>query len=436
MKILVLGAGVIGVTTAWHLQRLGHQVTVLDRQPAAAEETSHANAGQISPGYAAPWAAPGIPLKAIRWLLGRHSPLRIDPKPEWDKLQFMGRMLANCNPRAYAVNKDRMMRLAEYSRQALADLLAQTGIAFDHGRMGTLQLFRNRKQLRTAQADIALLERQGIPHELLTVQGCAAIEPALERVRHKLVGGLYLPLDQTGDCRAFTLQLAERCREQGVRFHHGVEVQALNVERGRLLGVDSSAGCLEADACVMALGSHSTALLRAVGIRSPVYPVKGYSITLPVTDPDAAPLSTLMDETYKVAITRLGDRIRVAGTAELAGYNLDLKPERRATLRHVVGDLFPRGFDADADDAFWSGLRPMTPDGTPLLGRSPVEGLWLNTGHGTLGWTMSCGSARLIADLISGRRPEIGHRDLSLDRYRQPPPDSGTSENPFIHASN
>lgn len=436
MKILVLGAGVIGVTTAWHLQRLGHQVTVLDRQPAVAEETSHANAGQISPGYAAPWAAPGIPLKAIRWLLGRHSPLRIDPKPEWRKLQFMGRMLANCNSRAYAVNKDRMMRLAEYSRQALAEVVEQTGIAFDHGQMGTLQLFRSRKQLQAAQADIALLERQGVPHELLTVQGCARIEPGLERVRHKLVGGLYLPMDQTGDCRAFTTALAEDCRNKGVVFRHGVDIDGLVVENGRMVAVETGSGRLEADAFVIALGSHATPLLRRIGIASPVYPVKGYSITLPVADADAAPVSTLMDETYKVAITRLGDRIRVAGTAELAGYDLRLKPERRETLRHVVGDLFPGAFDADADDAFWTGLRPMTPDGTPLVGRSPVQGLWLNTGHGTLGWTMSCGSARLIADLITGRKPAIEHRDLSLERYRNNAWRIGTSESSFIHVSN
>ncbi len=435
MNILVLGAGVIGVTTAWQLNRLGHRVTVLERQPAAAEETSHANAGQISPGYSAPWAAPGIPLKAVKWLLGRHSPLRIDPKPEWDKLRFMARMLAQCTPRAYAVNKDRMLRLAEYSRQALAEVIAETGIEFDHRERGTLQLFRSHKQMHAARADIALLERQGIPHELLTVQGCAQIEPALERVRHKLVGGLFLPLDQTGDCQAFTRGLAERCTAQGVRFLYGIEVRSLIQEAGRLSAVETDAGRFEADACVVAMGSYSTALLRPLGIHSPVYPVKGYSITLPVCDDRAAPLSTLMDETHKVAITRLGDRIRVAGTAELAGFDLRLKPERRATLRHVVGDLFPDAFDGDADDAFWCGLRPMTPDGTPLVGRSPVEGLWLNTGHGTLGWTMSCGSARLLADLISGRQPEIPHEDLTIVRYRRSPADA-SSANPVIHAPN
>ncbi len=437
MKILVLGAGVIGVTTAWHLARLGHEVTLLDRQPAAAEETSHANAGQISPGYAAPWAAPGIPLKAIKWLLGRHSPLRISPRPDWDKLQFMARMLSNCNAQSYAVNKSRMLRLAEYSRDALAEVRRETGLEFDHGEMGTLQLFRSRKQLQAAEADMALLEQQGIPHELLTVQGCSQIEPALERVRHKLVGGLYLPLDQTGDCRAFTRGLAGDCARRGVRFHHGVEVRRLIVEKGRLQAVETSAGRFAADACVLALGSHSTALLRDIGIASPVYPVKGYSITLPLRDAEAAPLSTLMDETYKVAITRLGDRIRVAGTAELAGYDLSLKPERRRTLRHVVADLFPDAFDDRADDAFWTGLRPMTPDGTPLVGRSHVEGLWLNTGHGTLGWTMSCGSARLLADLISGRNPEIEYRDLTLDRYRRKREKGSTaSANPVIHAPN
>ncbi|MBX6372777.1 MAG: D-amino acid dehydrogenase [Acetobacteraceae bacterium] len=418
MRIIVLGSGVVGVTSAWYLARDGHQVTVLDRQPAAGMETSFANAGQVSPGYSAPWAAPGMPIKALKWLLMRHRPLVLWPLPDTRMWAWLARMLANCNAAAYRLNKSRMVRLAEYSRDRLRELRAETGIAYDHRERGTLQLFRTAKQLDAVGSDTAVLDAFGVPYEVLDPAGCIAAEPALALVREKFVGGLRLPGDETGDAHLFTQRLAALAAARGVVFRYGTTVRRLLAEGDRITGVETEdGGRFVADAYVVALGSHSPALLRPLGVRLPVYPVKGYSLTLPVTDPEAAPVSTVMDETYKVAITRLGDRIRVGGTAELAGFSLRLRQARRATLEHSVGDLFPRGGDL-AKASFWTGLRPMTPDGTPVIGPAGrLRNLYLNTGHGTLGWTMACGSGRLLADLVSGRPPEIEHADLGLDRY-------------------
>ena len=419
MKVIVMGSGIIGTTTAYYLAQQGHQVRVIDRQPAAGMETSFANAGQISPGYASPWAAPGIPLKAIKWMLSKHSPLVINPKPDWEKLKFISRMLIQCNEKNYSINKSRMLRLAEYSRVSLQKLQLDTGVKYDDRSMGTLQLFRTAKQRKDAGKDMTVLDQFQIPYQSLDVNACINVEPALERVKHKIAGGLRLPLDQTGDCLQLTRQLASRCQQMGVEFMFDSEITALSMDHGRIHSVLTSKGEFDADRYVMAMGSYSTRLLKTVGIHSPVYPVKGYSITLPIIDADAAPVSTVMDETHKVAITRLGDRIRVAGTAELNGFDLSLSEKRRATIRHVVSDLFPDGADLSQDE-FWTGLRPMTPDGTPIIGGTSISNLYLNTGHGTLGWTMSFGSARLLADIISGKQTDIVCDDLSISRYKQP----------------
>jgi D-amino-acid dehydrogenase len=263
---------------------------------------------------------------------------------------------------------------------------------------------------------MAILDRFGVTYELLDAEGCIRIEPALGLVRDKIAGGLRLPGDETGDCFMFTNALAALCRQLGVEFRYGTPIEAIATDGGRVTGVATGAGRLTGDAYVVALGSYSPLLMRTIGIDVPVYPVKGYSITVPITDPAGAPESTIMDETHKVAITRLGTRIRVGGMAELDGYNTKLRPARRATLEHVVSDLFPRGGDV-ARASFWCGLRPMTPDGPPVIGRTKYDNLWLNTGHGTLGWTMCCGAGRVLADLISGRKPEIDTRELGLERY-------------------
>jgi D-amino-acid dehydrogenase len=416
MNVIVLGSGVIGVSCAYQLAAAGHEVTVVDRQPAAALETSYGNAGEVSPGYSAPWAGPGVPIKAIKWLLMQHRPLVIRPNIDLNLLRWGAAMLRNCTAARYEVNKGRMVRLAEYSRDCLRELRAQTGIRYDERMQGTLQLFRTQAQLDGTAADIAILKRYGVAFELLDREGCIRHEPALARVRDKFVGGLLLPGDETGDCFKFTQNLAAMAAQRGVQFRYGTQIQALKSAHQQIDGVQTDAGLLKADAYIAALGSHTPLLLKPLGIRIPVYPVKGYSITVPITDAAGAPESTVMDETHKVAVTRLGDRIRVGGTAELAGYTLKLHEARRATLEHVVTDLFPKGGDVSRAE-FWCGLRPMTPDGTPIVGATRLPNLYLATGHGTLGWTMAAGTGRVMADLISGRRPDIDLDGLTAERY-------------------
>lgn len=416
MKVLILGSGVIGTSLAYYLTKAGHGVTVVDRQAGPGLETSYANAGEVSPGYAAPWAAPGIPLKALKWAFMRYRPLVIWPMPDPAMWRWGLAMLMNCTASRYEINKSRMVRLAEYSRDCLRDLRAETGIRYDERSLGTLQVFRTAQQLDGTAKDIAVLEQSGVAYELLDRDGCVRAEPALGLVREKVAGGLRLTGDETGDCFKFTAALAALARQNGAEFRFGTVIRRLRRDGDHLAGVETDAGLIAADAYVLALGSYSPLLAAPLGLRLPVYPVKGYSLTLPITDPAGAPESTIMDETFKVAVTRLGDRIRVGGTAELSGYNLSLREGRRETLRHVVSDLFPRGGDASQAE-FWAGLRPMTPDGTPLLGATPYRNLYLSTGHGTLGWTMAAGSARVMADLISGRRPEIDLSGLTLERY-------------------
>ena len=415
MKVIVLGAGIVGVTSAYQLARAGHEVAVIDRQPGPALETSFANAGEVSFGYCSPWAAPGIPMKAMKWLFMEHAPLILRPKIDMAMLSWMAQMLCNCTSARYALNKSRMLRLADYSRVALAALREETGISYDERMQGTLQLFRTQAQLDASAKDVKALAADGIPYDVLDPEGCIRVEPALQHVREKVVGGLLTPKDETGDCFKFSNALAAKAVALGVRFHYGSIIRDLDVEGGRLRGVVTAHGKMEADAAVVALGSFSPLLVRPHGIRLPVYPVKGYSLTIPITDPTRAPVSTVMDETYKIAITRLGDRIRVGGMAEISGYTNDLGERRRLTLQHSVTDLFPGGDVSRA--SFWSGLRPMTPDGTPVIGPTKIAGLFLNTGHGTLGWTMSSGSACVIADLVSGRQPEVDATDLAVTRY-------------------
>ncbi len=416
MKVVVLGGGVIGISSAYYLAKAGWEVTVVERQPGPALETSFGNAGQISPGYSAPWAAPGIPLKAAKWLFQKHAPLAIRPDGSLRQLKWMGQMLANCNAKSYGVNKARMMRLAEYSRDCIKALRDDTGIAYEGRAMGTLQVFRTQAQLDAMQKDIAVLQECGVPFNVVDRDGIAKIEPALARVKDKLVGGLQLPNDETGDCQLFTTELAKLAEKLGVNFRWNTGVDGLLTDGRRIRGVKIGAEVLEADHYVVAFGSYSTDFLKPLGIDIPVYPLKGYSLTVPITNADAAPVSTVMDETYKIAITRFDNRIRVGGMAEIAGFDLGLNPKRRETLEMCVGDLFPAGGNIPAAE-FWTGLRPMTPDGTPIIGATRFANLSLNTGHGTLGWTMSAGSGKLLADLLSGKKPEISADGLSIARY-------------------
>lgn len=416
MRVHILGSGVIGTTVAYYLARAGHEVEVIDRQPGPGLETSYANAGEVSPGYSAPWAGPGVPLKAIRWMLMHHSPLVIKPMLDPAMWRWGLSMLRNCTEARYRVNKLRMVRLAEYSRDCLKELRAQTGIRYDERQQGTLQLFRTQKQLDGTAKDIEILKQYKVPYQLLDRSSYLQYEPALADVHEKFVGALRLPGDETGDCFKFTNALADQAKALGVKFHYGVDILGLERSGSAITGVRTAAGVRTADRYVLALGSYSTRMLSPLGIRIPVYPVKGFSITVPITNASKAPESTIMDETHKVAVTRLGDRIRVGGTAQLSGFDLNLEAGRRRTLEFVVRDLFPQGGDVSQAE-FWAGLRPMTPDGTPILGETPIKNLFLSTGHGTLGWTMAAGTGRVMADLISGRQPEISMEGLTVARY-------------------
>ncbi len=416
MKVVVLGAGVIGVTSAFYLAEAGHEVTVIDRQPGPAMETSFANAGEVSPGYASPWAAPGIPLKAMRWLFMQHAPLILKPQLDLAMVRWIAAMLRNCTAARYALNKSRMVGLAEFSRDELGSLRDRLGLEYDQRTLGTLQLFRTQKQFDSSASDIAVLQSYGVPFELLDRDGCVRAEPGLSASRDRFIGGLRLPGDETGDCQKFTSALAAWLQDRGTQFLYDTDIQALETTSGKVTGVRTRAGTLDADVVLVALGSYSPQLVQPLGIRLPVYPVKGYSVTLRIVEPDRAPISTLLDESYKIAVTRLGDRIRVGGMAEISGYDNSLPQRRQDTLLYCVNDLFP-GAAAQDDTGYWSGLRPMTPDGPPIIGGTPVPGLFLNTGHGTLGWTMACGSGRLIASLIDGTRPPIDAEGLNISRY-------------------
>jgi D-amino-acid dehydrogenase len=416
MRVVVLGSGVVGTASAWYLAEAGHQVVVLERQAGAGLETSFGNAGEISPGASASWAAPGIPLQVLKWLFVRHRPLVIRPRPDPAMIAWCLTMLRNCTAARYELNRARMLPLAEYSRDRLRALRAVLGIAYDERAKGILQLYRSSKELDDATEEVALLQKFGVRFELLDRAGCIRAEPALARVREKIAGGLRLPDDETGDCFKFTQALAAAARQRGVEFGYGTTIERIALEGDRVSGVVTDRDTVTGDAYVVALGSFSPRLLKPIGIRLPIYPVKGYSLTLAVTDPAGAPESSVVDGTYKVAITRLGERVRVGGMAELAGYDLELRQAPRRTLEHVLRDLFPSAGDV-ATASFWCGLRPMTPDGPPLVGPTRYRNLWLNTGHGTLGWTMACGSGQVITDLISDRRPAIDLAGLTIERY-------------------
>ena len=416
MHVLILGSGVIGTTMAYYLARDGHQVTVVDRQPGAALETSYANAGEVSPGYSAPWAGPGVPLKAIKWMLMHHSPLVIKPMLDPAMWRWGLSMLRNCTESRYRVNKARMVRLAEYSRDCLKELRTATGIAYDERAQGTLQLFRTQKQLDGVGKDVDILRQYGVPFQVLEGDAYLEYEPALALVKHKFVGALRLPGDETGDCFKFTQELARMAESHGARFRFGVNIEAIEREGDTISGVRTDAGVLTADKYILALGSYSPLLAKPLGIDLPIYPVKGFSITVPIDDAAMSPESTIMDESHKVAVTRLGARIRVGGTAQLSGFDLRLDQARRGTLEFVANDLFPKGGDVSRAE-FWTGLRPMTPDGTPIVGATRFPNLLLSTGHGTLGWTMAAGTGRVIADLLSGRDPGIDLDGLTVARY-------------------
>jgi D-amino-acid dehydrogenase len=416
MKILVLGAGVIGVTTAHYLAEDGHEVTVLDRQPGPALETSFANAGSVCPSYATPWAAPGMRWKALKWLLQGEAPLRVDWRLDPALWRWAFAWLAQCSPTRFAINKPRMQRLSHYSLACLQALRSATGIHYAETTRGVLQLLRTDAELAAAAAHVKILQAAGIAHAMLDRAGCERVEPALAHAQTSIAGGLHLPRDESGDCHLFAQRLAERDAARGVRFRYGMTVERIATEGGAVSGIVTTDGMHRADRYVVALGVAATGLLAPLGVRLPIQPVRGFSVTLPITHADRAPQASLIDEHTKVAITRLDDRLRAAGAAELGARTTDAPADRFRSIVQSVRDLFPEAADF-ARVQHWAGLRPMTPDGPPLLGPTRIGNLLLNVGHGGQGWSMACGSGRIVADLVAGRQPAIDLEGLTLARY-------------------
>ena len=420
MQTIVLGGGIIGVATAFYLRERGCDVTVIERESDVALATSFGNAGVIAPGYVTPWAAPGMPAKILKYLFKPASPLIFRPTFDLAQWRWIARWLRECDLARFRVNKQRMQRIAYYSRECLREFRGHH--PFEYGRsQGYLQLFRTAFDVELAQPALAVLRDAGIKHREVSAAECAEIEPGLRWARQAPLSGLYLPDDEAGDCARFTRELRAICEANGVRFRFDTRATALDVRGGAVHGVhvESAAGSetLVANAIVVAAGVDSADLLAPLGVKVPLYPVKGYSATLQIVDDEKSPRAALMDESLKTAITRFGPNLRVAGTAELGNRQTTLREQALQTLMKVLDDWFPHA-TAPSSAQFWVGRRPMTPDGAPLLGPSGIHGLWINLGHGSTGWAMSLGSGRVVADLITQREPEIDLDGLTLERYR------------------
>jgi D-amino-acid dehydrogenase len=409
VKIIVLGAGVVGVTAAWYLAAAGHEVTVIERRDAAGMETSFANGGQISAGHAEPWAKPSAVPKILRWLGREDAPLLFRLRADWAQWKWGLRFLYECFPGRFERHSRTLAALAGYSRECLRTLRGELGLRYDQLERGILQFATNQRDFDTLAHEAEAMRATGNRREVKSAAACLELEPALKHSSDPVVGGVYAPTDESGDACRFTQELARLAASRGVRFRYGTAIEALEADRDtvksvRLHGKESVA----ADAYVVALGSYSPLLLRPLGVRIPVYPLKGYSITLPLgpADAAAAPTVSLTDEAHKIVISRLGNRLRAAGTAELTGYDTSINAVRCAAIARRIRDLFP-GLGGITTVENWSGLRPATPSNVPVIGRTKLRNLFLNTGHGTLGWTLACGSGSLIADLITGREPAV-----------------------------
>lgn len=432
MNIIVLGAGIIGISTAWHLAERGHQVTVVERQSGAALETSFANAGQISVSYCEPWANREAPLKALKWMLSNEAPLLFRPQnplgPGWRQYAWGLQFLANCNDTAFERNVQQLVALGEYSHAALKEVVAATGIEYQRLQHGIAHYYSDQHSFESAAQAAALMGKYGVDRKVVSRDELLRIEPSLKNYGAHIVGGTYTATDESGDACTFTQALAERCAARGVQFLYGHSVERLNVAGGVVQSVVAralphegdtlapAAQVLRADQVVVACGSFSAPLLRSVGVDVPIYPGKGYSATFQILNPDAAPTVSTIDDAKKIAITRLGDQIRVAGTIEVGGYDLTLdSPLARARchmLARRVEEVWPgmcdtRTAEQGGNPHFWAGLRPATPTNIPLIGQTRVRGLWVNAGHGTLGWTHGAGSGKALAEAMSGRSPDM-----------------------------
>jgi len=411
MRVVVLGAGLEGVASAWYLRAAGHEVTVIERQPAAGMETSFANGGQISVSHAEPWANPRAPLKVLKWLGREDAPLLFRLRADWRQWLWGIRFLVECLPARARRNTAALVKLGLYSRAALQELRRETGIRYDELARGILHFYTDAREFEAACAAAEQMRRLGLDCEAKTPDECVAIEPALATCRGLLVGGTYAAGDESGDAHKFTQALARLAEARGVEFRYRIVIERIEAAGGEVTGVrisraEGPSEIVRGDAYVLALGSWSALMVAPLGVRLAIYPAKGYSVTMPVKNPRAAWTVSLTDDEQKLVYSRLGERLRIAGTAELAGYNLDVNPVRCAAIVRRVTRLFPEAGDAEKAE-FWAGLRPSTPGNVPCIGRSRYPNLFLNTGHGTLGFTHACGSARALADLMSGRKPEV-----------------------------
>lgn len=410
MHILIVGAGLAGVCSAWYLRAAGHSVTVIERESGPALETSFANGGQISISHPEPWANPSAPMTVLRWLGRKDAPLLFRWPAEPARIVWGLQFLFECLPSRTRHNTLAIANLAAYSGQQLRTLRAATDIHYNNLSRGVLHLYFAKENYLHGQAQQQVLSDLGIPARMLTPSACVDAEPSLKRLETRLVGGMLGEDDESGDAQRFATELAERCRAAGVEFVFGTEVSAIQTEGAHISGLQVRQGdttqTLQGDAYVIAAGSYSTPLMRPLGERLPIYPVKGYSATLPLRDASLAPTVSLTDESRRIVCSRLGDTLRVAGTAELNGYNTDLDLERCSALLTWAEDFFPGAFDT-SDPHFWTGLRPTTPSNLPIIGQGRFENLFYNTGHGTLGWTLACGSAHALADIVDGKVPAI-----------------------------
>ena len=422
MRVLVLGGGVIGVTAAWYLACDGHEVTLVDRRDGAALETSYANGGQISASYAEPWANPDAPLKIAKWLGRADAPLLFRPRADWRQWRWGLQFLVECLPGRTRRNTIQCLNLALYSRECLQALRRETGIAYDALERGILQFYTDAKEFEHGVAAAALMREYGCDRVVRTPDECVAIEPALAQCRDRLAGGIFTASDESGDARAFTVELAKLAASRGAAFRWSTNVEAIETGGGEVSGVrvrgpGGEPETLKADAYVVALGSYSPLMLSTIGVDCNVYPAKGYSITVDVGAHGGAPTVSLTDLAWKIVMTRLGSRLRVAGTAELDGWNTAMNELRCRSLVRRTFELFPEAGERESAE-FWTGLRPATPSNVPIVGRTRYRNLWLDTGHGTLGWTMACGSARALADLMAGRRAGVEFAFLGYSSER------------------
>jgi D-amino-acid dehydrogenase len=422
MRVAVIGAGVIGVTTAWELLEDGHEVTVFERASAAAEGTSFANAGVVAPGYVTPWAAPGMPAKVLRMMWQAHSPVRLCWPVSAAELGWMGRFWRASRPDVYAANRRRLQRLAFYSQQRLRLITQRLHLQYDRGD-GYMVLLRTLAEAKAVEPGLAVLREAGTVHLQLTADAARRVEPALNPDQ-PLFGAIHLPHDEVGNCRQFTLLLKSAARAAGVAFRF--QTRVIRLEPGHPIRLTVQANDAQGapdesapfDAVVLCAGTDSAALLAACGVRLPLIGVHGYSVSAPIAEGMNAPISAVMDERFKVAISRLGQRVRVAGSADIGGRAGERRPAALHTLYKVLGDWFPGAVRRDAVWQEWKGARPMLPDGPPVMGASGLPGLWLNLGHGSSGWALACGSARALADQLTGRDPGVDLEGLDIQRLR------------------